>query len=199
MESAGRICPVPVNYLQQAAWGEASKILVSSFTDRPNWKDNQIDLIQKGLQPLEKKLCERYWKYKCIQRILRLSSGGKNMLQNIIFTTKDKLCIFKPVCFMTEQKTIMHGHYILDRIYYISNTMITSICIVPRGTFKVARWGFWVTIPLHFKPLAHYWKQSQSKATVTAVLVKDESLRWGKFYGHRGYHSNVVTPSPFLF
>ena len=39
--------------------GEASKLLISSFKSRPNWKKAAPQLIEDSLQPIEKELCKR--------------------------------------------------------------------------------------------------------------------------------------------
>ena len=39
--------------------GEASKLLISSFTSRPNWKEAAPQPIKDSLQPIEKELCKR--------------------------------------------------------------------------------------------------------------------------------------------
>ena len=39
--------------------GEASKILVSAFQTRPDWKDASSELIESSLQPIEKELSKR--------------------------------------------------------------------------------------------------------------------------------------------
>jgi len=43
---------------------------------------------------------------------------------------------------------------------------------------KVARSGFWVTIPLNFEQLVYHSEQSNRKSFVTADLEKDESFKW---------------------
>ena len=43
--------------------GEAAKLKVSSFINRPDWKATSIELISNTLQPIEKELCKRYINY----------------------------------------------------------------------------------------------------------------------------------------
>ena len=43
--------------------GEAAKLEVSSFENRPDWNATSVELINNTLQPIEKELCKRYISY----------------------------------------------------------------------------------------------------------------------------------------
>ena len=47
---------------------------------------------------------------------------------------------------------------------------------------KVARSGFWVTIPIKFNKLVYRRRVSERKSIAAATLEKDQSFRWSKCY-----------------
>ena len=50
---------------------------------------------------------------------------------------------------------------------------------------KVARSGFWVTIPFNFNQLLYHHKESDEKSIVMAELEKDQSFWWNKMMNLR--------------
>ena len=67
-----------------------------------------------------------------------------------------------------------------------------------RFLVKVARSGFWMTIPFNFEQLVYHSEQPNRKSIIPADLEKDESFKWDKFHWNRSYHSNVMPSSPIL-
>ena len=59
--------------LNKRRGGEASKTLLSSFVERPDWKKTATKGIEDCLEPIEKELCKRYKVHVITHSVISLS------------------------------------------------------------------------------------------------------------------------------
>ena len=61
--------------------GEVSKMLLSSFVERPDWKKTATKGIEDCLEPIEKELCKRYKVHVITHSVIPLSIHTQKKLQ----------------------------------------------------------------------------------------------------------------------
>ena len=60
--------------------GEVSKMLLSSFVERPDWKKTATKGIEDFLEPIEKELCNRYKVHVITHSVIPLSNTHTKQL-----------------------------------------------------------------------------------------------------------------------